>query len=176
MPEIFERLVNAAVNIHHISEALESIERNANWQGHFQDVTLGSQKSGEIIDKKIAVLKVKKQSHIEQQGNNKIFPLGAFGFLVVHGLHQEEIDKSGDENNEDEFGSAPAVKENAGEEDNAIFEFVGNKMIGQDKKRQEINQESDAAKYHICELRTAYEYTNRIATDSADFTDFLSVL
>jgi hypothetical protein len=123
-------------------------------------MTFSSKKSGKIFDEEIAVFEVKEQSHIKQERNDQVFSFGAFGFLVVHGLHQEKIQESCSENNEDEFGSAPAVKENAGEKDDTVFEFIGNKMIGQDKKRQEINQESDAAKYHIYGLRTAYEYTN----------------
>src|SRR5688572_5816042 len=66
----------------------------------------------------------------------------------MHGLHQQKVKESGPEDHENEPGATPTVKNNAAGKDHRILKAVGSEVVDQQKNREKINQEGDAAEDH----------------------------
>jgi hypothetical protein len=108
----------------------------------------GTESSIHIIDKKIGVLEIKEQSHVDADGKRK----KKFSFfnlcLLYHTAHHVKIDAGKKKQYKNKTGSAPAVKKEAENEYYCILIFFSCEVIGKKKKREEIEKESDAAEYH----------------------------
>jgi hypothetical protein len=111
----------------------------------------GTERSIYITNKKIGVLEIEEQAHVDADGKcEQEFSLVDLR-LLHHGAHHVKIDAGEQEQNKNKTGSSPAVKEKTEHEYDRVLVFITGQVIGKKEKRKKIEKESDAAEDHVSE-------------------------
>ena len=145
--------MNPAINIHHIRDGFERVKGDSDRQNEFGPLngidSENRQERIEILNEKIGILEVEQQTYVHgnRESQHQTPVQGAFGGR--HPFDEMKINKRGAEDDEDEFRSAPAVEEDAEQQDGYVLELLGDQVIRDQKSRQESEKENDAAEYHI---------------------------
>ncbi len=141
---LFQWRVDIPVNIYSIGDFLKGEERNSDWQGDSGPVHLRHPQSRkqtvQVIDKEIGVFEISQQPdiHHDGDGGEPSFPLQA-GPVDI--FYQVEIGQDRSEDDKDKIGGAPGIKEDAGDEQPQVPQFVGQQEVDAQENRQEIKKE-----------------------------------
>jgi hypothetical protein len=92
-----------------------------------------------ILDKKIAILKIKKQAQVHGYGKNEQQLPFFVGGALIHPFHEMKIEKGGCYDHKNEPGCTPTVEYNAGEQNDQVLVAFVCYEVKQEKGRQKIN-------------------------------------
>jgi len=94
----------------------------------------------QVIDKEIGVFEISQQPdiHHDGDGGEPSFPFQA-GPVDI--FYQVEIGQDRSEDDKDKIGGAPGIKEDAGDEQPQVPQFVGQQEVDAQENRQEIKKE-----------------------------------
>ena len=88
------------------------------------------------MQEEVGILEIKEETEIQTNRAGKKKLAACVFFFAVHNADKCEVGNSNGKKEENEFGSAPAVKKNAESKDHIIAVFSFSDVIHQQKKRQ----------------------------------------
>ena len=168
----------APVDIHDIAQALEGIEADAHRQSqpeHWQ-----GQPGGGIdaADEEVGVLEDGKQSHAQHNAQHQKRP--APGFSDGKAAQIEKKDRY--DHQRQQPGLAPAVEQEAEQQQHSVFQLPGGEKVHQHHRREKIVQEGYTGKDHapspsFIGIEAAHRPPQTVANPLWGFaTDFCSLL
>ncbi len=150
--DLVEWFVYVSVNIHSVSEALESEEGNPDWQRNFSPLdgieALFVKQLVDIVDEEIRVLEISQHPEIHAQRNDQYDAFPRKRFRQIEVFDQVKIDDRYRKKQVNKYRCAPAEKIEAGQQNELVFVFFRNELIDQDKERKKKCQKRNAAKNH----------------------------
>jgi hypothetical protein len=87
------------------------------------------QEAVKVVNKKTRIFEIDEEPQVDGNRQGKHQSPVKPGFGIRHPSDQMEVHKSGSEDDKNEFGSAPAVKEDAAHKGYPVPETPGNQVI-----------------------------------------------
>ena len=139
LQQIALRAYFAAINVNNIRHRLKRIKRNADGQNDFQQVKVRSERFVDVFDNEIRILEVKQKRQIQYQryGDRRFFAAHPFDAQRTCPVQQNRS-----QHNRQIARFAPAVKNNAGEQQPPVAVFFFQQKINGAHHRQKHENKS----------------------------------
>ena len=126
------------VYIHHIADALEGVEADADGQRQMQQRQAQTGDGGDIGDEKVGVFEHAQQRHAGHHGQNQPESPRSTLLRPSHSQSAAIENPDGEHHQQHIFRFAPAIEKQTRQQQNGIFRLPRNQKIGSQHRRKEI--------------------------------------
>ena len=128
-----------AVDIDQVGGRLENVERDADRHDDLDRIDGVVKKQIEIFDQEIGIFEITEDAEIRQNRQREVKFLP--GLEPVHQQCAEIIDRDDQHHDQEVFGFAPGIENDAGGQQNIIPQFSPAEIVKRDDQRQEDENE-----------------------------------
>ena len=171
IPERFEGLVDAAVDVDGVGELLEGEEGDADGQHDFFPAqgrpAQGGAQGTDVVEEEVGILEIEEHADVEQDADEQeeaLFPALGRG---LHEPDEQEVDDDRGQEQGQEAQAAPGVEEQAGGQGHGVLEPLGRQPVEQQEGGQEVEEKKGTAEDHMpkkksCPLGSSFKTKHRI--------------